>query len=139
MDPMLPLVLPCELRCPMRPRAPTTRASIRRHFFLWTSDDPDLFRNQSMSVEFATITFVAGIALGLRYKVVILVPAIVFVAMFALIVGIPRGDHIWSIMLAMVIGGTAVQLGYLAGILIRAAIGRLIAARSQSNLTEGSL
>jgi hypothetical protein len=92
-----------------------------------------------MSVEFATIIFVAGIVLGLRYRIVILVPAVVFVGMFALIVGIARGDHIWSIILAMMIGGTAVQLGYLAGILIHAAIARVIAARSQSNLTEGSL
>jgi hypothetical protein len=91
-----------------------------------------------MSVELATITFVAGIALGLRYRIGILVPAVVFVVIFALIVGIARGDHIWSIIWAMMIGGTAVQLGYLIGISIRAAIGRLIAARFQSNLTEGS-
>jgi hypothetical protein len=88
-----------------------------------------------MLVELATITFVAGIALGLRYRVVILLPVVVLVIIFALIVGIARGDPVWSIVLAAAISATAVQLGYLAGILLE----RLIAARSQSNLTEGSL
>ena len=50
-------------------------------------------------------------------------PAVSFVVIFALIVGIARGDHIWSIISAMMIDGTAVQLGYLIGISIRAAIG----------------
>jgi hypothetical protein len=135
MDPMLPSVLSRELRCPMGPRAPTTRASYPAPLFLWTSDDPDLFRNQSMSLELATITFVAGIALGLRYRVVILLPVVVLAIIFALIGGIARGDPVWSIVLAAAISATAVQLGYLAGILLE----RLIAARSQSNLTEGSL
>jgi hypothetical protein len=74
-------------------------------------------------VELAVISFLAGIALGLRYKVVILVPAVILVVIFAMIVGIARGDHFWSIILAMVIVGTAVQLGYLVGIAIRAAVG----------------
>jgi hypothetical protein len=63
----------------------------------------------------------AGVALGLRYKVVILVPAVIFVATFAMIAGIARGDHFGAIILAMVLAGTAVQLGYLIGIAIRAA------------------
>ena len=76
-----------------------------------------------MVVELAVIGVLAGIALGLRYKVVILVSAVVLVLIFAMIVGIARGDHFWSIILAMVIVGTAVQLGYLVGISIRAAVG----------------
>ena len=67
-----------------------------------------------------------GIALGLRYKVLILVPAVALAMVFAIIVGIARADHFWSIILAMVIVGTAVQLGYLVGIAIRAAIGSVI-------------
>jgi hypothetical protein len=74
-------------------------------------------------VELAVISVLAGIALGLRYKVVILVPAVILVVIFAMIVGIARGDHFWSMILAMVIVGTTVQLGYLVGIAIRAAIG----------------
>jgi hypothetical protein len=54
---------------------------------------------------------------------VILVPAVSLVVTFVVIVGIARGDHFWSIILATVIVGTALQLGYLIGIAIRAAIG----------------
>ena len=76
-----------------------------------------------MVIELAVISVLAGIVLGLRYKVVILVPAVMFVVIFAITVGIARGDHFWSIALAIMIVGTAVQLGYLVGIAIRAAVG----------------
>jgi hypothetical protein len=80
-------------------------------------------RFSDFDIESAVIRIVAGIALGLRYRVVILVPAVSLVVTFAVIVGIARGDHFWSIILAMVIVGTEVQLGYLVGIAIRGAIG----------------
>jgi hypothetical protein len=51
------------------------------------------------------------------------VPAVSLVVTFAVIVGIARGDHLWSVIVAMVTVGTAIQLGYLVGIAIRAAIG----------------
>ena len=73
-----------------------------------------------------TLCFLAGIALGLRYKVLILVPAVTLVMIFAMIIGVARADHFWSIVLAMVVLGTAVQFGYLAGIAIRAAVGSVI-------------
>jgi hypothetical protein len=73
-------------------------------------------------IELAFISVLAGIALGLRYKVVILVPAITFVMIFAITVGVARGDHFWSIALAIALVGTAAQLGYLVGIAIRAAV-----------------
>ena len=71
----------------------------------------------------AIVSVLAGIALGLRYKVAILVPAVALAMALAAIVAIERGDHLWSIILAIVIPGTGVQLGYLAGIVICAAIG----------------
>jgi hypothetical protein len=73
-----------------------------------------------MSLQLAIVSTLAGFALGLRYKVVILIRAIALLMMFATIVGIGRGDHFWSIILAMAIPGTAIQLGYLAGIQLRA-------------------
>jgi hypothetical protein len=74
-------------------------------------------------IALVVINVLAGIALGLRYRVVILVPTLSLVMTFTVIVGVARGDHSWSIILAMVIVGTAVQLGYLIGIALRAAIG----------------
>ena len=77
----------------------------------------------AMLLESAIISVLVGIALGLRYRVVILIPAIALVMTFAMIIEIARGDNFWSIILGMAISGAAIQLGYLAGILIRAAVG----------------
>ena len=80
-----------------------------------------------MAFELAIVGVLVGIALGLRFKVLILVPAVALATAFAMIVGIARTDHIGSIVLVMVIAGTAVQFGYLAGIAIRAAAGSIYA------------
>ena len=77
----------------------------------------------AMSLELAIISAFAGIALGLRYKVMILIPAVALLMMFATIVGIARGDNFWSIIWAVAILGTAIQIGYLAGTSIRAGVG----------------
>jgi len=87
---------------------------------------PNLWvQGSEMTLDLAIISVLAGIALGLRYKVVILVPAVTLAMIFAMIVGTARADHFWSVILAMVILGTAVQFGYLAGIAIRAAVGSI--------------
>jgi Mn2+/Fe2+ NRAMP family transporter len=65
-----------------------------------------------MAFELAIIGVVTGIALGLRYKVLILVPAVLFVMILAIVIGIARADGVWSIVLATVVVVTAVQLGY---------------------------
>jgi hypothetical protein len=80
-----------------------------------------------MTSELATICVVAGIALGLRYRVVILVPAVTLAIIFAMIVGIARADHFWSIISATAMLAMAVQLGYLAGIATRTAVGSICA------------
>ncbi len=78
-----------------------------------------------MTLELAIISMLAGIALGLRYKVFVLVPAVTFAVIFAAMGGIAHGDRLWSILLAMAILGTAVQFGYVAGIMIRASVGSI--------------
>jgi hypothetical protein len=78
-----------------------------------------------MTLELAIVSMLAGIALGLRYKVFILVPAVSFTIMFAVMSGIAHGDRLWSILFAMAILGTTVQFGYVAGIMIRAAMGSI--------------
>ena len=50
--------------------------------------------------------------------------------LFAAIVGVTRGDQFWSIAVAMILLGTAIQVGYLAGILIRAKIASVRAQRT---------
>src|SRR5258707_15796488 len=78
--------------------------------------------SNTMALEIVTIHFLAGAALGLRFKVMILVPALTLTMLFAVIVGVTRGDQFWSIAVATILLGTAIQVGYLAGILIRAKI-----------------
>jgi hypothetical protein len=87
-----------------------------------------LVQGGAMTLELAIISMLAGIALGLRYKVFVLVPAVTLAMIFAAMGGIAHGDRLWSILLAMAILGTAVQFGYLAGITIRAAVGSIFAA-----------
>ena len=83
-----------------------------------------------MALEIVIIHFLAGVALGLRFKVLILVPAVTLTMLFAAIVGVARGDMFWSIAIAMILLVTAIQVGYLAGILIRAKIASVRAQRT---------
>jgi hypothetical protein len=71
-----------------------------------------------MAIALAIISVLVGIALGLRFKVLVLVPAITLTTLFALVVGLVRGEGFGAIVLAMVIVGTAIQLGYLVGIVL---------------------
>jgi hypothetical protein len=75
-----------------------------------------------MAIDVAVIGAVVGIMLGLRYKVLILVPAVMLAMISSIIVGVAHADRFWSIVLMTVELITAVQLGYLAGIATYAAI-----------------
>jgi hypothetical protein len=77
-----------------------------------------------MVFELAIVSVLVGGALGLRYKVLILVPAFALATIIALIFGFARSDGFGSIILAMVVLWIAVQVGYLVGIAIRAAVQR---------------
>jgi hypothetical protein len=73
--------------------------------------------------ELAIIGVVAGAVVG-RYKVMILVPTIVFSVLLAAAVGATLAYSLWSIIQMVVIVVVAVQGGYLVGIAIRAAAER---------------
>jgi hypothetical protein len=81
-----------------------------------------------MGLQLAVIGVLAGIALGLRYKVFVLVPAVTLTMMFAAIAGVAHGDHLGSIIVAMAILVASVQFGYLTGIAIHAAAGPIWAS-----------
>jgi hypothetical protein len=68
-----------------------------------------------MVLALSIIGVLAGIALGLLFKVFVLAPAITLAVIFALIVGVARGETFGSIIVAMLIIGTAIQLGYFVG------------------------
>jgi NADH:ubiquinone oxidoreductase subunit 6 (subunit J) len=75
-----------------------------------------------MAIDIAAIGVVVGIVLGLRYKVLVLVPAVMFAMISAIMIGVTHADRFWSIVLMAVELIAAVQLGYLAGTVTRTAI-----------------
>jgi hypothetical protein len=68
------------------------------------------------------ISLLAGMVLGQRFKVLILLPAIGFAVIVAIGAGIAQGDHFWSIVLLAVAVTVALQIGYLLGTGIRSFI-----------------
>ncbi len=63
----------------------------------------------------ATIGTLIGAVLGLRFKVLVLVPVMVFALAIVAVDGIARGDSVWQLVAAMVVVATSVQLGFLGG------------------------
>jgi hypothetical protein len=74
-----------------------------------------------MALEIIIIVLM-GAMLGLRLKVLILVPAVTLTMLGAAVIGVARADPFWSVLVAMILFGTAVQFGYLAGLLTYAGI-----------------
>jgi hypothetical protein len=62
--------------------------------------------------------FFAGMALSMRFVVWILVPVFALAALLTAVVGVIRGDEVWRIALGIAVLVTALQFGYLAGILL---------------------
>jgi hypothetical protein len=63
---------------------------------------------------------VVGIVLGLRFNVFVLFPAIALALLGTAAVGIGRGERLGSVMLTIVFVGSALQIGYLVGVITRA-------------------
>ena len=76
--------------------------------------------------------FLLGCVLGLRFKVLVLVPAVTLAMLGATVVGIARGDQYWFVVVAMILFGTAVQFGYLAGIITRTGFASIRARRREA-------
>jgi hypothetical protein len=76
-----------------------------------------------MTLGLVIVSFVIGATFGgLGFKVMIVVPAALVAMLLAAMAGVAHADHFWSIVTTMILAGTAVQIGYLTGILIRARI-----------------
>ena len=76
-----------------------------------------------MTLEFVIISFVIGATFGgTGFKVMIVVPAALVAMLLVAMAGVARADHFWYVVMTMISAGTAVQIGYLTGLLIRAGI-----------------
>jgi hypothetical protein len=67
----------------------------------------------------ALTTLCIGSALGLRFKVFVLLPPILLGLLVCTAYGIAHGTTAWSITLTNVVGATCLQLGYLSGALLK--------------------
>lgn len=63
----------------------------------------------------ALITLFAGMVLGLRFKVLILLPAIACGFPLGFVLGFARADALWAAALMAAVAVISLQIGYLAG------------------------
>jgi hypothetical protein len=77
----------------------------------------------------ATITFMTGIVLGMRFKFLVLIPATVFAVVAIVAVGVAHADDTSSMVVAMLIATICLQAGYLGGLFGRYAAVVMRAAR----------
>jgi hypothetical protein len=68
-----------------------------------------------MMTALAIETMLIALVLGLRFNVLVLVPATVIGSAFAIAKGMAYSDNIWTILLVMASVMAALQIGYLAG------------------------
>ena len=67
----------------------------------------------------ASICFLVGAVLGLRFKVLILIPAIGLSVLVVTANGIVIGESLWRLALVWVIPATSIQLGYIGGTVVQ--------------------
>ena len=88
-----------------------------------------------MAISLVVISFVAGIALGQWFKVLILVPVMSLALGGTIAAGIARADDVWSIAFVAIAVVTGLQIGYLVGIWLRSFIVGARFARASRRLT----
>jgi hypothetical protein len=70
----------------------------------------------------AITAMLIGAVLGLRFTVIILFPAIIIGSAATFAIGMARSDSLLSVLLAIVMAMTMLQMGYLGGTFIRLGI-----------------
>jgi hypothetical protein len=75
----------------------------------------------------STVSFLVGAALAQRFKIMVLIPAVVL--MLAVGIGVTIAYNSWSIIVTAATAATSMQIGYLIGMSIH---GLLAAASSRS-------
>jgi hypothetical protein len=67
------------------------------------------------------VSVLIGTAIGLHFNVFVLIAAVVLALVSTAAIGMAHGDQMWPVVLTMVVVGTAFQISYLAGAVIREA------------------
>jgi hypothetical protein len=69
-----------------------------------------------MMMTLSMVSLLVGAALGQRFQVIVLAPAVAIALVLAIGTGVTCGDPGWSIVLMAVAVAASVQIGYLIGI-----------------------
>jgi O-antigen ligase len=69
------------------------------------------------------ISILLGTALGLRCRVLVLVPTIGLALAVVAVAGIAGGDGVWQLLATMAVVATFIELGYIGGVVLRVVIG----------------
>jgi hypothetical protein len=69
----------------------------------------------------AILAMLSGVVLGLRFRVLVLLPAICVLTLVTLGAGIANSSSAGNLLLAVVVAVAALQIGYLGGAVIRSA------------------
>ena len=72
----------------------------------------------------AITAMLIGVALGLRFEVIILVAAMTISSIFVLGIWIALGHSLWSDLLAVIIFAIMLQMGYVGGTIARFVVAR---------------
>jgi hypothetical protein len=83
-------------------------------------------------ITISMISFFAGVALGQRFKVMVLMPAIAIVLVLAVGSGVTHTQTAWSIVLTAVLAAVCLQIGYLTGIFVHHVHVAALSRRSSS-------
>jgi hypothetical protein len=84
-----------------------------------TRKNPFDERETARMLTLSLVSLLAGAVLGMRFKVLILLPAISAALLAILAIGITSAAAFSTIALAMVLATTCLQLGYLGGVTAR--------------------
>ena len=87
-----------------------------------------------MITTLVTTAALIGAILGLRYKVLILVPAFIISSVAIFGTGMARSDNPLSILLTVFLATTALQMGYMAGALICSIVAKTRARKDLSSV-----
>ena len=78
------------------------------------------------------VSLTAGALLAYRFKIIVLVPATLLVALLAFGAGLAQTRGFWSILLTIAVASVGLQIGYFAGMLIQYSLGFRLARGSSS-------
>lgn len=83
-------------------------------------------------ITISMISFLAGVALGQRFKVMVLMPAISIALILAVGSGVTHAQTAWSIVLTAALAALCLQIGYLIGIFVHHVHVAALSRRSSS-------